>query len=238
MGTTDDTTTPTNIGGTEARSTSPFGPNAAGILSTEHWSLLSSRSLIWNEAISRTTVFLSLLSATIVALALLADATSFGAQTTTLALVLLPIVLLLGIVTHVRLVAINNEEVRTMLAMNRLRHAYLEIEPGLRPYFSTGFHDDERGLAASYLMIGSRRMRPWRQFLQAMATLVATVDAILVASIVVLAMRAADASVAGTVAVTAPAFLIVWAALVFAQRHALEPLRGTAPRFPSPIEDS
>jgi hypothetical protein len=228
--------TATNATGTDAPSTNPLGPNAAGILSTEHWSLLSSRSLIWNEAMSRTTVFLSLLSATIVAFALLADATSFGEQTTTLALVLMPLVLLLGIVTHVRLVQINNEEVRTILAMNRLRHAYLEIEPGLRPYFTTGFHDDERGLAASYLMSGSGRMQPWRQFLQAMATLVATVDAVLAASIVVLAMQAADAPVAATIGAAVPAFLIVWVALVAAQRHALDPLHDTAPRFPSPIE--
>jgi hypothetical protein len=34
------------------------------------------------------------------------------------------------------------------LAMNRLRHAYLKIEPGLEPYFTTGHHDDERGLLA------------------------------------------------------------------------------------------
>ncbi len=32
----------------------PLGPHAAQILATEHWSLLSSRSLIWNEAMSRT----------------------------------------------------------------------------------------------------------------------------------------------------------------------------------------
>jgi hypothetical protein len=212
----------------------PLGPYAAAILSTEHWSLLSSRSLIWNEAMSRTTVFLSLLSATIVALALLADATGFGDRTTTLALVLLPLVLLLGIVTHARLVQINNEEVRTMLAMNRLRHAYLKIEPGLQPYFSTGFHDDERGLAASYLMAGARQLRPWQQFLQAMATLIATVDAVLAASIVVLALQAADASTAATVAAGTPVFLVVWAALVVAQRHALDPLRRTEPRFPTP----
>lgn len=31
--------------------------------------------------------------------------------------------------------------------MNRLRRAYLTIEPGLEPYFTTGHHDDERGLA-------------------------------------------------------------------------------------------
>jgi hypothetical protein len=85
-------------------------PNAAAILGTEHWSLLAARSLIWNEAQSRATVFLTVLSASIIALALLADATGFGAQTTTLALVLLPVVLLLGIATYGRLVQINTEE--------------------------------------------------------------------------------------------------------------------------------
>jgi hypothetical protein len=79
----------------------PFGPNTASILATEHWSLLTARALIWNEAMSRATVFLTVLSASIIALALLADATGFGPQTTTLVLVLLPIVLLLGIATIV-----------------------------------------------------------------------------------------------------------------------------------------
>jgi hypothetical protein len=64
----------------------PFGPDAAAILATEHWSLLGSRSLLWTEAMSRTTIFLSVLSAAIVSLALLANATGFGPQTTTLAL--------------------------------------------------------------------------------------------------------------------------------------------------------
>jgi len=46
----------------------PFGPHAAQILATEHWSLLATRSLIWNEAMSRATVFLTVLSAAIIAL--------------------------------------------------------------------------------------------------------------------------------------------------------------------------
>jgi hypothetical protein len=50
------------------------------------------------------------LSASIIALALLADATGFGTQTTTLALVLLPVVFLLGIAAYARLVQINTEE--------------------------------------------------------------------------------------------------------------------------------
>jgi hypothetical protein len=85
----------------------PFGPDGAAILATEHWSLIAARSLIWNEAMSRATVFLSVLSASTIALALVADATGFGSQTTTLALVLLPVVLFLGIAAHGRLVEIN-----------------------------------------------------------------------------------------------------------------------------------
>lgn len=96
-----------------------FGPAAGQILATEHWSLLATRSLIWNEALSRASVFLTVLSAAIVSLALLADATGFGPETVTLALVLLPIVFLLGIGAYARLVQINTEEFQLVLAMNR-----------------------------------------------------------------------------------------------------------------------
>ena len=47
----------------------PLGEHAAALLAAEHWSLLSARSLIWSEAQSRVTVFLTVLSASIVALA-------------------------------------------------------------------------------------------------------------------------------------------------------------------------
>ena len=60
-----------------------------------------------------------MLSASTIALALLADATGFGPQTTTVALVLLPVVLFLGIAAHGRLVEVNREEVELSLAMNR-----------------------------------------------------------------------------------------------------------------------
>ena len=41
----------------------PLGPDAVAILATEHWSLIAARSLLWNEAYSRTTIFLGALSA-------------------------------------------------------------------------------------------------------------------------------------------------------------------------------
>jgi hypothetical protein len=223
----------------------PFGPDGAAVLASEHWSLLASRSLIWNEAMSRATVFLSVLSAATIALALLADATGFGPQTTTLALVVLPVVLFLGIAAHGRLVEINREEVELVLAMNRLRRAYLQIAPALEPYLTTGHHDDERGLAASYLLAGHGGPRlgrwgrfRWGQFLVNTPTIVATVDAALSAAIVVLVVRAAEAATTVAVAAGAVAFLVVWAALFSQQRRALDPRRRITPRFPTPPEEA
>jgi hypothetical protein len=50
----------------------------AQILATEHWSLLSTRSMTWNEVFSRAGMFVTVLSAAVVALALVAQVTAFG----------------------------------------------------------------------------------------------------------------------------------------------------------------
>jgi hypothetical protein len=83
----------------------PLGPDAVSILASVSWSLLATRSMLWNDRMSRTTTFLTVLSAAVVALAPVANATGFGATTRTVALVLLPVVLLIGLATFVRLVA-------------------------------------------------------------------------------------------------------------------------------------
>jgi hypothetical protein len=217
---------------------SELGPNAAAILATEHWSLIASRSLIWNEAMSRATVFLTTLSATIIALALLADATGFGSQTTTLALVLLPIVFLLGIAAYARLVQINTEEFQIVLAMNRLRHAYLQIEPGLERFFTTGHHDDEQGVIATYMLDGPSRRWLIVHFLVNTPTIVATVDSALAAAIVVLLLHVVDASRAAEVAGGIVAFAVVWGVLLRLQLHSLRPLRDVVPRFPTSPDPS
>jgi hypothetical protein len=214
----------------------PFGPHAAQILGTEHWSLLAARTLIWNEAQSRATVFLTVLSAAIIALALLADATGFGAQTTTLALVLLPVVFLLGLAAYARLVQINTEEFRLVLAMNRLRRAYLTLEPGLERYLTTGHHDDEQGVIATYMLDRPSRQWLWVHFLVNTPTIVATVDAALAAAIVVLVLQVAEAPRAAAVAGGVVAFLAVWGTLFRLQLYTLRPFRNMTPRFPTPPE--
>jgi hypothetical protein len=127
-------------------------PRAIQILSTEHWSLLATRSLTWSESFSRTSLFLSVLSASVVALGLVGGATGFGSEFSVFALALLPVTLFVGIATFVRLDEVNLEDAQWVVGMNRIRHAYLEANPGLEPYFSSGWTDDEAGIARTFAM--------------------------------------------------------------------------------------
>jgi hypothetical protein len=112
------------------------------MLATEHWSLLATRSLSWNEAFARASMFLSLLTGAVVALALVAQATAFGEGFVLFALLILPVVLFIGLATYVRLLEINNEDYVWVRGMNRLRGAYLQIDPELAQWFITGTTED------------------------------------------------------------------------------------------------
>jgi hypothetical protein len=126
----------------DRRKTGLEDPRALHILTTEHWSLLSTRTLGYQEMLGRATIFMAALSGTVVALALLAQATNFGRKTLSFALPLISVALLIGIATFVRSVAINYEDARWVTGMNLLRHAYLKMVPDLEPFFVTG-HDPE-----------------------------------------------------------------------------------------------
>jgi hypothetical protein len=116
------------------------------ILSTEHWSLLASRNLAWNEAFSRAGMYLSTLSASIVTLGLIGGIDGFNTAFFAFAFVILPVDLFVGIGAWMRIAASNYHDAQTILGMNRIRAAYLEIAPELRPYFVMGTHDDMAGV--------------------------------------------------------------------------------------------
>jgi hypothetical protein len=143
----------TPVSGADPEPGTPRGEVSAAlrvqILSTEHWSLLATRSQTWSESFARAQMFLSVLSASVIALALVAQTSLFGAGLTAFALVLLPVVLFLGLATYVRLVSINHDEHRWVRGMNRIRAGYLELAPELERYFVTSHHDDERGILAT-----------------------------------------------------------------------------------------
>ena len=119
------------------------------ILSTEHWSLLATRSLAWNEVFSRAGMFLSALSGSIVALALVAQASHFGEGFKLFAFVILPVVLFVGVTTYIRLGAANWYDATCIIGMNRIRAAYLEMAPDLERYFVMSAHDDRQGVGVT-----------------------------------------------------------------------------------------
>ncbi|HEU4573250.1 MAG TPA: hypothetical protein VFR93_11240 [Candidatus Limnocylindrales bacterium] len=125
-------------------------PRALTILSTEHWSLLSARSLVYNEAFARAGMFLTFLSATLVALGLVAASMTFTRSFLLVTAVVLGVDLFLGVATMGRVATATNEDVRFLLGMNRIRHAYHEMVPGLERYFISGHHDDIRGVFEVY----------------------------------------------------------------------------------------
>src|SRR5688572_20629146 len=157
-----------------------FSDSAATILATEHWSVLGTRSMAWNEASSRTAVYLTVLSAAVVAL--VADATQFGNEFALFALVLLPVVLFLGLSTFARVVQINVNDLHYVAAMNRLRNAYLRIAPELEPFFSTEWHDDEQSLTVSYTYDPHATFHPALQFLMTTPTVIGSINAVIAAA--------------------------------------------------------
>ena len=125
-------------------------PRALTILTTEHWSLLSARSLVYNEAFSRAGMFLAFLSATLVALGLIATATGLNDGFLFVAAVILSLDLFIGLASLGRMAGASAEDIRFLQGMNRLRHAYHEIVPGLEPYFISPQHDDAASVLSLY----------------------------------------------------------------------------------------
>ena len=134
---------------------SPHGEAAevsrrAQLLATEHWSLLATRSMSWNEAFARTAMFLSTLSAATVALALAGPAMQFGSAFALFALIVLSVTLFLGVATYVRLLQVNNEDLYWVSGMNMIRGAYTKLSPGIEDDFVAGHTLDAEGFARTF----------------------------------------------------------------------------------------
>src|SRR5438132_1270231 len=89
------------------------------ILSTEHWSLLATRSLGYTDSFGRANMFFSVLSGTVIALALIAQAGRFDAMFFTAAILLLAVVFFVGMATIARIGNLNAEDVRWLIGMHR-----------------------------------------------------------------------------------------------------------------------
>ena len=205
------------------------------ILSTEHWSLLASRSLAWNELFSRASMFLTTLSGAIVALALVAQATDFGEGFLLTALVILPVVLFVGVATVIRMGDSNYHDAICVIGMNRIRHAYLELAPDLEPYFVMGSHDDMRGVNITMGMPPGHRSL--LHVLAATPAVISVVSSVLAA--VILALVALQLG-AGTPIVLLVGILGFVVSMALFTRYGAENIRrGQASMrtvFPTPVD--
>ena len=201
------------------------------ILSTEHWSLLASRSLAWNESFSRGGMFLSTLSGAIVALALVAQATAFGEGFRLFGLVILPVVLLIGTGTVMRMGISNYHDAMTVLGMNRIRAGYMELAPELRRYFVMGTTDDVAGLTLTMAVQPGTSMLV--QMLASTPLLVTVVDAILAAAILALLVLQVGGGTLVALGVGVIGFVVTLAAFTwYARRDIARARQNYKPLFP------
>jgi hypothetical protein len=201
------------------------------ILATEHWSLLATRSMTWNEVFSRASMFITVLSAAVVALALVAQATAFGSAFHTFALLTLPIVLFVGLATLIRLSDANAEDYGLVIGMNRLRHGYMELAPELEPYFLTGHTDDEAGVWQSY---GAGARLRLSRILAGTPNLVAAINIVIFGVFAVLLAQTVGASDEMALVVGVLAALALAAAIILlTSRLIAATRRAYRPRFPA-----
>ena len=207
------------------------GDATAQFLATEHWSLLATRGMTWTEIFSRTNTYLTVLSATVIALSLVANASGFGRDFLTFALLVIPVTLLIGIGTFFRLVEADVEDAWLVIGMNRIRHAYVELAPELEQYLVASHHDDPPGILRTYSFRSRVGLTHW---MSGSPVVVGIIDAVVVGVLAAIICEAAGAGVlvrtlVGALAGSAAAVVLGYVGY----RKVREVTRDYHPRFPS-----
>ena len=231
----DGTSAPLDAGEVSSVAGSAFDdPRALQILTTEHWSLLTARSLVYNETFARGGMFLAVLSATLVALGLISTATGFSDAFLTVAAVVLGLDLFVGLATLGRISAASNEDLRYLQGMNRLRHAYFEMVPSLQRYFITSGNDDFQAVVSHYGPGEASTMRGIVHGLTTMPGMIAVICCGIIGVLVgvLLVLLTHDPQLSGLVAlVTTLVAFVVFTAMIM--RAALGFVRSMQAMFPS-----
>ncbi len=211
-------------------------PRALTILTTEHWSLLSARSLVYNEAFARAGMFLSFLAATLVALGLMSTAMRISGEFLGIVVLVLGLDLFIGLATMGRVSTSTSEDIRLLQGMNRLRHAYHETVPGLDAYFITGHHDDIVGIFAGYgADVQGRTLRSvvhgFTTVVGMLAVINAALSGVVAGTVAILVIGEGTAAIA----IGVVTFILVLAVSVaWSTRAIASTVAHLQPRFPSP----
>ena len=110
-----------------------LGP-AATFATTEHFNLQTARAVTVSEANGRASIYLAALSGNLIALAFVGQMSRLGAAFYAFALILLPVLAFVGVVTFLRLVQSSIEDLAYAKRIALLRSFYLRVSPELEPY--------------------------------------------------------------------------------------------------------
>ena len=110
-----------------------LGP-AVTFATTEHFNLQTARALTVSEANGRAAIYLAALSGNLIALAFVGQMSRLGAAFYAFALILLPVLAFVGVVTFLRLVQSSIEDIAYANRIALLRSFYLRVAPELEPY--------------------------------------------------------------------------------------------------------
>ena len=224
-------------GGAAERAASEPGSEALmmQILSTEHFSLLTSRSLVYNESFTRVGMFLTFLSMSLVAIALLANTLDETDQLPAVAAIVLGFDLVIGLATLIRVNTAYREDFQAVQAMARIRHGYVELAPEAARYLSTSTHDDVASVMAAYGGQPRSLLAGLGYGLSSSAGLAVLVVSLVAGAFVAVISLALGASSAVAVTLGAMAALATMALLVrWGYRSAVAEPRDLDVRFPAP----
>ncbi len=110
-----------------------LGP-AATFATTEHFNLQTARAVTVSEANGRASIYLAALSGNLIALAFVGQMSRLGAAFYAFALILLPVLAFVGVVTFLRLVQSSIEDLAYAHRIALLRSFYLQVSPELQLY--------------------------------------------------------------------------------------------------------
>jgi hypothetical protein len=150
------------------------------IMTTEHYTLQTGRSMTIAETNGRASLFVGAVSSGLVALALVGQLSHLGTAFFVFSLVVLPTLFFMGVITFERVLESGSDDLIYARGINRIRHLYLDYAPQMQPYFILSTHD-ESSLPIENL--GTRHRARWQVFLS-MGGMVAMINSVLAGSFV------------------------------------------------------
>jgi len=107
------------------------------IMTTEHYTLQTGRSMTISEANGRSSLFVGAVSSGLVALALVGQISHLGTAFFMFSLVVLPTLLFMGLITFERVLQSGSADIIYARGINRIRHLYLEYARRCSPTSSS-----------------------------------------------------------------------------------------------------